>query len=74
VPLAPEVEGTRARLEDGRRSFGDLRTLADITIQQGGRTQRLSGVLLLKGPASFRFEALTPFGPPLLTQEGNCVL
>jgi len=71
VPLAPEVEGTRARLEDGWRSFGDLRTLADITIQQGGRTQRLSGVLLLKGPASFRFEALTPFGPPLLVVAGS---
>lgn len=65
------MEGTRARLEDAWRSFGDLRTLADITIQQGGRIQRLSGVLLLKGPASFRFEALTPFGPPILVVAGS---
>jgi hypothetical protein len=60
------VEATRARLEDRWRSFGDLRTRADISIRQGGRSQRFAGVLLLKAPASLRFEALSPFGPPLL--------
>ena len=46
--------------------FRDLRTLADITIRRGERTERLSGVLLLRAPASLRFEALSPFGvaPP----------
>jgi hypothetical protein len=65
------VEGARARLEDAWRSFVDLRSLADITIQQGRRPQRLSGVLLLKAPATFRFEALSPFGPPLLVVAGS---
>ena len=49
----------------------DLRSLADITIRQGGRAQRLSGVLLLKAPAAFRFEALSPFGPPILVVSGS---
>jgi hypothetical protein len=65
------VEGARARLEDTWRTFRDLRSLTDITIHQGRRVQRLSGVLLLKAPAGFRFEALTPFGPPLLVVAGS---
>jgi outer membrane lipoprotein-sorting protein len=65
------VEGARARLEDAWRSFVDLRSRADITIRQGKRVQRLSGVLLLKAPAAFRFEALSPFGPPLLAVAGS---
>lgn len=64
--LPPEVEGARARLEDAWRSFVDLRTLAEISIRQGGRSQRFAGVLLLKAPAALRFEALSPLGPPLL--------
>ena len=65
-PLPLEVEGLRARLEDGWKSFVDLRTLADIAIRQGGRSQRFAGALLLKAPTGLRFEALSPFGPPLL--------
>lgn len=65
------MEGARARLEDAWRSFVDLRSRADITIRQGKRVQRLSGVLLLKAPAAFRFEALSPFGPPLLAVAGS---
>ena len=65
------MEGARSRLEDTWRSFGDLRSLADITIRQGDRIQRFSGVLLLKAPAAFRFEALSPFGPPLLVVAGS---
>ena len=61
----------RARLEDAWRSFVDLRSRADITIRQRQRVQRLSGVLLLKAPAAFRFEALSPFGPPLLAVAGS---
>ena len=37
----------------------------------GRPLQRLSGVLLLKAPAAFRFEALSPFGPPLLVVAGS---
>lgn len=60
------MEAERARLEDRWRSFVDLRTRADIAIRQDGRSQRFAGVLLLKAPGSLRFEALSPFGPPLL--------
>ena len=36
------------------------------------RSQRLSGVLLLLGePASLRFEALSPFGTPVLIVAGD---
>lgn len=60
------MEAARARLDDRWRSFVDLRSLADIAIRQGGRSQRFAGVLLLKAPGGLRFEALSPFGPPLL--------
>ena len=65
-PLPPDVDAARARLDDAWQSFGDLRTLAEIGIRQRGRSQRFTGALLLKRPASLRFEALSPFGPPLL--------
>lgn len=64
--LPPEVEAARALLDRRWQTFGDLRTLADLTIQRNGKTQRLSGPLLLRAPASLRFEALTPVGPPAL--------
>jgi outer membrane lipoprotein-sorting protein len=56
----------RATLEARWRDFQDLRSLAEIRIRRGTRIDRLSGVLLLRAPASLRFEALAPFGPPLL--------
>jgi outer membrane lipoprotein-sorting protein len=56
----------QAVLEARWRDFHDLRTQADLRIQRGKRVDRLSGVLLLRAPASLRFEALAPFGPPLL--------
>jgi len=71
APLAPEVEAVRARLEDGWRSFKDLRTLAEISIRQGARSQRFAGVLLLKAPSALRFEALAPFGSPILVVTGS---
>jgi outer membrane lipoprotein-sorting protein len=39
--------------------------MADVRIRRGGRNQDLTGVLLLRAPASLRFEALSPFGPPV---------
>ncbi|MGH7415756.1 MAG: hypothetical protein ACREKJ_16290 [Candidatus Rokuibacteriota bacterium] len=60
------------RIEQHRRSLIDLRSLTDITIRRNGRAQRLSGVMLLLGePASLRFEALSPFGTPVLIVAGD---
>jgi outer membrane lipoprotein-sorting protein len=65
-PLTAEAAAARVLIERRWQSFGDLRTLADLTIRRSGKTQRLSGPLLLRAPGSLRFEALTPLGPPAL--------
>ena len=65
-PLPPDVVAARAMLEARWNDFHDLRSLADIRIRRDARLDHFSGVLLLRAPASLRFEALTPFGPPLL--------
>ena len=44
----------------------DLRALADIAVERGGRRQQLTGVVLAKAPGSVRFEALSPFGQPII--------
>ena len=46
--------------------FTDMRALADVSLKKGGERQRLRGVLLIRAPSSVRFEALSPFGPPLM--------
>jgi outer membrane lipoprotein-sorting protein len=68
-PRAPVAEDARravALLTARWQEFADLRTLADIEFQRGQERQRLTGVLLARAPASVRFEALSPFGHPLL--------
>ncbi|MBI3028412.1 MAG: hypothetical protein HYY64_02740 [Candidatus Rokubacteria bacterium] len=70
-PLSPEAYRLIAVLQHRWLEFADLRTLAEITIQRDGRVQRYSGVLLLKAPRSFRFEALTPWGLTLFVLVGN---
>ena len=65
-PLPPDVLAARAALEARWHDFHDLRSLAEIRIRRGTRIDRLSGVMLLRAPASMRFEALAPFGPPIL--------
>lgn len=65
-PLAPEVTAAVAALERRWQSFADLRTLANLEIRRGERTERLAGALLLRAPAALRFEALSTFGPPIL--------
>jgi outer membrane lipoprotein-sorting protein len=60
--LSPEAEVARAQLERRWHMFGDLRTLADLSIKRGDKAQRLTGPLLLRAPGSLRFEALTPMG------------
>ena len=71
-PIAEEARAALARIEQHRRALVDLRSLAEITVRRGGRAQRLSGVMLLIGePASLRFEALSPFGTPVLIVAGD---
>jgi outer membrane lipoprotein-sorting protein len=65
-PLPPDVVAARTALDARWRTFVDMRTLADIEIHRGDRVQRLAGVLLLRAPDALRFEALSPFGPPIL--------
>ena len=68
-PQEPGGEDARralALLADRSSEFTDLRALADIVLTRGRERQRLRGVLLVKAPSSIRFEALAPFGPPLL--------
>jgi outer membrane lipoprotein-sorting protein len=65
-PLPSDVEAARAALEARWKTFHDLRTQADLRIRRGDRLDRLTGVLLLRAPAELRFEALAPFGSPIL--------
>src|SRR5437773_1995482 len=65
---APNEEGRRAveLLAARWQEFSDLRALVEIRLTHGRDRQQFTGVLLLKRPTSLRFEALSPFGQPLL--------
>jgi len=65
-PLPADAAAAREALERRWQAFSDLRTLANLQIRRGARTDRLTGALLLRSPSSLRFEALSPFGPPVL--------
>jgi outer membrane lipoprotein-sorting protein len=65
-PLSDEARRLVALLQHRRDEFPDLRTLAEITLRRGAGTERFMGVLLVKPPTSLRFEALSPFGQPIL--------
>lgn len=65
-PVNEEAQRVLALLVAHRQEFSDLRALADVRVERGGDKQQLTGALLLKGPASIRFEGLSPFGQPLL--------
>jgi outer membrane lipoprotein-sorting protein len=64
--VAPEAALALQRLEERRLAFEDLRTLAQVEVRREGQVRRLTGVLLLRAPADLRFEALSPFGLPVL--------
>lgn len=64
--MSEEARRAVVLLEARWREFSDLRALADVRVERGDRKQQVTGALLLKAPASLRFEALSPFGPPLL--------
>jgi len=70
-PVAPEAQAAVARLEERARGFSDLRTVAELKIRRDKKVQRLAGALLLRTPASLRFEALTSFGLPVVLVAGD---
>jgi len=72
APIGEEARAALARLEQHRRALDDLRSLTNITVRRNGRAQRLTGVLLLRSePPALRFEALSPFGTPVLIVAGD---
>lgn len=73
-PVSVDARRALDLLDQRWREFRDLRALADVSVQKGGERQRLTGVLLVRGPASMRLEALSPFGQPyllVLVHEGR---
>jgi outer membrane lipoprotein-sorting protein len=68
-PRTPVSEDARRAIDllvGHWHALSDLRALADITLKKGSEEQHFTGVLLSKTPASLRFEAISPFGQPLL--------
>ena len=65
-PVDDAARRALALLDARWQAFGDLRALADISLERGGERLRLTGVLLVRHPDSVRFEALSPFGQPYL--------
>jgi outer membrane lipoprotein-sorting protein len=75
--VAPDAQRALKLLSDRWNQFADLRTLADLELTRDGSKDRLQGVLLVKSPASVRFEALSPFGQPflfLVIHDGDLVM
>ena len=64
-PVADDARRALALLDARWQEFTDFRTLADIVLTRDRETLRFTGVLLVKGPDSVRFEALSPLGQPL---------
>ena len=56
-PIRPEARRAVDLLSRRWQAFTDLRALADINVERGDQKQRLSGVILAKGPDGVRFEA-----------------
>ena len=65
-PIPDDARRALELLDARWHEFTDLRALADIVLTRGRERHRLTGVLLVKGPDSVRFEALSPLGQPLL--------
>jgi len=65
-PIGDDARRALTLLAERYAEFTDLRALADVALKKGRERQRLRGVLLVRAPGSVRFEALSPFGPPLL--------
>jgi outer membrane lipoprotein-sorting protein len=65
-PVSADAQRAIDLLVTRWKTVTDLRALADISVDRGGQRQQLSGVLLAQAPGSVRFEALSPFGQPIL--------
>jgi outer membrane lipoprotein-sorting protein len=70
-PVSAEAQAAYTLIERRGAEWKDLRTLAEIRIRRDKRVQRLAGVLLLRAPSSLRFEALSPFGTPIIVVAGD---
>lgn len=70
-PIAEEARAALALLEQRRQAFTDLRTAAHIRIRKGGQIRDVDGALLLRTPASFLFQATSPFGLTVLAVAGD---
>lgn len=53
------------------QEFSDLKALAEVRLDQGNAKQQFIGALLVKAPTSFRFEALSPLGQPMMLATVN---
>ncbi len=76
MSITEEAQRAVDQLRARWTAFSDLRAQTDMQLERFGRRQQVPGVLLLKAPNSLRFEALSPFGPPLLiatVHEGQIV-
>ena len=76
TPPTEEAQRAVDRLAARWKEFSDFRALADVLVVHGNNKQQVPGVLLLKAPSSLRFEALSPFGQPMLiatVHEGQIV-
>lgn len=72
-----EVRRLVALLTLRRDQIADVRTRAHLTVRRSAGVQRFPGVLLLRTPASLRFEALSPFGQPFMlatVSDGTVVI
>ena len=65
-PVSDDARHALDLLDARWNEFTALRTVADIVLTRGRERHRLTGVLLVQGPDSVRFEALSPLGQPLL--------
>ena len=75
--MTEEAQRAVDRLRARWKEFSDFRAQADVLVQRGDTKHPVPGVLLLKSPGSLRFEALSPFGQPLLIgtmHEGQIVV
>jgi len=61
-PVPDDARRVLELLDARWHEFTDLRTLADIVLTRGRESHQFTGALLVKGPDSVRFEALSPLG------------
>jgi outer membrane lipoprotein-sorting protein len=66
TPISEDARRAIDLLVGHWHALSDLRALTEITMKKGSEQQHLTGVLLAKTPAALRFEAISPFGQPLL--------